>query len=876
MPTLKKKFSFSQIFLLAVFLLSACAGEDKPFSLVSDSNGPAPTVPSDSGSETPAGPDGCYVNFNGTLQLKVSAKKQSGESLEILDAGAFPIPPVPFKVENGGLILSGSDFPKILFETGNSVPEADLTIAGVSGTSATGTYDANTGAVEIPGAQLSVEISIKGTTDPLFGSSKPFAITGINLTTGSVTAEGNLNAISESGAPVGADGSVVLVAGVTLPTDFGEQSNLNGTIGGGALTARFEGSFDQLPQNCTEGGGNGGGGGGGITSPSELSVEVNGKSKLTEIDFGATLALVKQQGGNTVLDCSEAGNRGPVGRLVTITNTGSDERKIKLLKGLDTDDDAKDPLCSGTAEFVRGTVVAHGAATCATVDVGGKAFTTDECTIPVGAENKITFPLIYMPFNYVAPAEGSTEPRVDTGNLLIEYDDGKSFAVSLKGVTEPDSRDSLSVSKLVDGVPSAKRIPSGQLLKIALQDGQTPPFNQSYVINNASGDTWENVALSLEQGTSFTIVPPESTNLGPQADESSPGTLGFGITFNPEASGNSFSDVLTITLSKAGSGAELKLTYLLQGTIGVPPLEGNYELHIDFLSALIANPLLTEPLTSLDFRKLPDQAPGPQKIVIHGVDDTGVQSVDFLPDPFDVFNSSVEQRKDALRILTSKMTILDAQGTQLPSDADGTDCHEPSDSELQGPYQLGHCSYFYFNIATQEDSPGVYADETGNLTLPNLGLTIQQPYHGNVSGVWPDSAPGVNQLTTDLQVSFTTLALDSLEKEGFTLVPDSRISQSQLNLSTKASVLGPECPGDPVNGDATPRFRCFLTPDGKFIQGRPAALQEGSTQNYDVILVGVARFNAQSAESDIPIFMSDSNLFMVLQGKLCPEGSNCQ
>jgi hypothetical protein len=804
-----------------------------------------------------------------------------------VDTRFIDVDPIPFEFAGTSVTLRGEDFPDIIPFLGDD-PPADMIINGdLPNNAGTGTYDPATGRLEVSGLKFLVRLYPAGDAGGAelgsFDSIPPVTFTtdvGQKATGNGPTPEITVDGQHYNSS----DGSITIVMALTIPNTLGSLKPIDDAIGGGALTAVFKGSLDQNPANCEDGGG--GGPTTGTPLPGDIAVSVDDKAKVSQIDFGSTLALVSE--GR--LDCTEAGNRGAVTKMVTIKNTGSGDRKIRLLKSSDTDGDLKQPLCSGTSEFVRGTVTPHGGAVCQSVTVAGKSFTTDECTIPSGGDDtRITFPLIYMPFNFIpsnAPAVAQPTPSpgatpvpssapsasvVDTGTLLIEYDDDKSFAVGLKGITEPDSRNALSVSKVVNDVVSQKEITDGQLLKIALSNTDPTPFTQNFVLKNKSGDSWENVALALSgEATAFSIVPPAATTLGPQASADNPGTLGFGIAFNPSGGASAFEDTLTITLNKAGSTAVTTLVYTLQGTVGIDPILGEYQLKIDFMTSFIDNSLISAPIESLDFRdpRFTDQAAASQVLSFGAVNAAELQPVDLLPDPFDPLHSTVSERRTALR-------ILNAQGSGLKPGDDSSLCQEPD--PINASYQEGDCAYFYFNLNTGDNSQGLYDEETGNLTMPNLDVQVINPYHGVVGGgVWPATDGTNNILDTNFSMSLTTLVLDDLRnRDGLPLVADGSIGRAQLNVAPKDSRLGPDCTADAVKSREHPHFRCYLTGDGKFLQGRPVALREGETSVYDVILVGVGKFNAQAVEGDIPVFMSNSLMYLVIQGRLCPAGSDC-
>lgn len=869
----KRFFRSTFVMLLVGQFLVACGGADKPFTLVDPSDNPPPGA--NPGNNPPPSGNDCVVNFNGTMQLKVDST-----ATVKLDAKPVDIDPIPIKVSGNNLTMEGDSFPDILLTSLST--QADLLVNGkISGNKGTGTYDPATGKIEITGFKFFIKIVAKGTTNELGTVDNLPAAT---FTTESITATGNHDPIEETGKPLDkSDKSIKLVSGLTVPTSVGL---LSGPIGGGALTATLNGTLDQLPENCTAGGGgNPGGGGGTGGGPSEFAISDGSSANVGSVDFGSTLVLVTSSAGKTILDCTEASNRGTLTKLITLTNKAEGERKLKIGQPADTDVDAKDPLCSGGSEFVRGSISVSGGATCETVTVAGKQFLSGNCTLPAGKpEAKITFPMMYIPYNFTAPAGGAAPEATpaatpgatpapapatpgDTGSLVIEYDSGKTFALGLKGKAEPDSRDSLSISKVKAGVVSKKSIRNKGLVKFSLKDSDPKPFTQEFVVKNTSGDTWQNLAITVEEGPAFTVNAPAATTVGPGTTDA-PGTTAFSVAYNPSASGAVDKGKLIVTVTKAGSTAQTELTFDLEGTVGVDPILGGYKLKIDFLTAFIDNALQTKPVESLDFREFPDQAPQPQSLEFSDLNEEEIQPVDIIPIDFDPLSSTVAQRRTALR-------IFNAQGSGLVPGQDSSLCNEPD--PINVAYKTGDCAFFYFNINTSEDSQGVYDEETGNMTIPNLKLRIQNPYHGNVGGVWPPSNPALgspadNILDTILDLSLTTQILDKKEDGDMVLVPDPKISRSDLSVASRAERLGDACPDDP---SVHPHLKCYLTSDGKYFQGKPLSLIPGTENAYHVVVVGVGQFRPRSVEPDTPVFMDNSRIYLAIQGRLCKEGSPC-
>lgn len=869
--------------LLIIFTLMACAGQDKPFSLVGDSNTPPPGGGTPGGG-TPGGggPEGCFVNFNGQMQLKISAAPSGGAPIEKLDANPVTLQPIPIKADGSNLTLFGDQFPPIILTTVNDT--VDLRITGVAGSSGTGTYDPSTGKIEINDFKFNLEILNKGTTENFVDGKE--VLTGITFTTDSVTADGNNNPITEAGAPVNAgDKSVAMVVGLTLPEHFSVLNLLDTRIGGGALTARFFGSLDQLPDQCTGGGtpgeNPGGGQGGG---PSEFAVSDGANAKVTSIDFGNTPVVVTGNNGKTILDCRDALNRGILTKTITITNTGSGERKFSFMRAQDSDGDTKDPLCSGSSEFVRGAISVSGGATCETVEVGGKDFAIDKCTIPEGQPAaKIVFPLMYAPFNFVQAPEGQ-EQAADTGALQIGYDDGKSFSVSLKGKSEPDTRDAFSLSKVKDGVVQPKKIKNKGLVKLPLQVSDPKPHTQRMALLNDATEAYDNIQLTVltpEGDAVFTTGALSAATLA-ASDGSTPGKTEFDLIFNP-GSEKAYNATLEIKMSKAGTTDVTTLNYTLSGTVGIPSLTGDVKFQVDFLAGKIDHTITVDPVESLDFRHHTDQAPPPLPLTFVDTEVEGVKDVTLAVENKDARTLSLEERKRALRILNAQATVGLSGNKLIPGD--GSDkCNEAPN--ITGAYDDSkrECSYFYFGIFG--DNPGIYDDDSGELTLPEITLRIQNPYHSDIVGKWPKSNPAANpsyMLDTTLQITLTTHIMDqaSIEEVGevLNLLPDPRVSTSDLNVKNKK--LGKDCVEDYLNhsaegniADKHPHMKCYLSTGDRYLQGLPANLRPNSDTEYDMVLVGIGRYPSETADPNLPWFMGEeggSRMYVAIQGRLYKE-----
>jgi len=852
---------FRAILFLFLCLLMGCGAKDQPLDLTPD----LPAPGGSGGGTTPPGPGSgaCVVNFQANLQLKASANPPSaGGPFEILDANPFPISaPIPIEVNGNQLTLKADSFPTIYFRPPETA--ADLRITGTPGTQASGSYDPATGEMSFDGFHFSLEIVQKGGTDNFLPGVVELPLA--NFTTGSVTATGNLHPITETGKPVDKnDRTLVLVTGFTLQTDFSPLNPLDSILGGGALTGRFEGVLDQLPENCSPDGG--GEFPPGEAQPKDLTVAIENQAFISKIDFGDALVIPRKVNGRTILDCSDTLFRGVIAKIVTIKNASTKAKTLFLGQPQDTDEDIRSPLCGGFGEFIRGSVSLTGGATCKTVTVGGKKFNSGECTLPPNdAHASIAFPLLYAPYDFQETPSGGEAP-VDSGVFLISDGENPDFPIQLAGRTLADFRDVFSVSKVTATGISPKEIRNRGLLKIPLDMAE--PFTQKLVLQNAGTDTWNQVNFSLAKGSNFSVKTNGTGGL-PSSDGTIPGRMEFEVTFNPGA-GMRFDDTLIVQINRAGSSAKIEIQLL--GTVGVAPLKGRMALHFDFFTALVDHVALSEPIESNDFRVMPEWAPSPLLIDFADTEDETLKSFTIESPPVNLLdpNMTVEQRKKILRVFTARASI-GKDGSRLDPGDNADQCNEPLN--INQPYQAGDCSYFYWTDLRSQT--GTYDDESGHLIMPEVQLQLQNPYHADIFGIWPASNPSTNpdyRLNTPLTITFTTHTLDNrvFQEEGpeVPLVADERISNQDLVVREKR--LGPDCP-EGFLVDQFPHLKCYLSADGRYLEGRVVTLRPGKTDEYDIILVGVGQFQPGTTDPDIPWFMGDfggSRIYIAIQGRL--------
>jgi len=809
------------------------------------------------------------------IQLKVSANP-AGTPLEVLDANPVDIPPIPIKVEGSKVTVSGDTFPEFILTRLSE--QADLRIKGIPGVEAVGDYNPDTGEMHFDNFKFSLEILNKGTTDPFIPGVA--TLQGINFTTGTINTTGNFHPITETGQALHKDDlSMTLVTGITLPSDFGSLAVLNSMIGGGALTASFQGQLDALPENCSDS--PGGGEFPGVPQPPGLKISIKDQVDPSVIDFGSSAVVLKNSHGHKEIDCLDAGNRALVSKGVTITNVSGQEKTISFGQPKDTDGDARSPLCGGSSEFVRGSISLKGGATCETTKVGGKDFLVGTCTFPAGDANAaVSFPLMYLPFNYQEPAQGAS-PALDQASFALNYGGDSPFMISLKGRTVPDFRDVFSVSKIISGVDSTKLIQNKGVLKIPLEKDRTAFYIQPLALKNSGSDAWEEISFTFADGSHFSMEPLVVNRL-PAAEDDTPGRTELGLKFTPGTE-TVYNDSLTIKMRKVGSvtpdapqGIEAYLTINLVATLGVPVLTGEVRIQFDYLAALIDHVALDTPTESIDYRQFPDLAPEPLKLTFNDTDREDIKEITMESEVVDILDPSVSlaKRKKVLRIFNSRATV-GKHGERLTAGDNSDKCYEPTN--INQPYQDGDCSYFYHNIL--DSGEGIYDDESGHMTLPNIRLRMQNPYHADIVGKWPASNPNSNpdyMLDVILNLSFTTHILDrKVTEEGgrtVTLVPDERIGEGDLVVKSKP--LGPECPEGIFEG-AHPAFSCYLSSGDRYLQGKEVTLKPNQTKYYDVVLVGVAQFPSSQQDVDLPWFLGENGgtkIFIVIQGRMYKAG----
>ena len=240
-----------------------------------------------------------------------------------------------------------------------------------------------------------------------------------------------------------------------------------------------------------------------------------------------------------------------------------------------------------------------------------------------------------------------------------------------------------------------------------------------------------------------------------------------------------------------------------------------------------------------------------------------------------------EQRRQLIRIFTSRNSTCSASGTPCPTNGVPS-CTDPDD--ISGTYENGKCSYYYYAIGTG-DVVGKYNSETGEMTLPELSIRLLNPYHAGL--IYP-----VNERTdTHLQGGLTTLLLntrstrlDDFGGDTVNLAPAPGIP----SLAIPASIFDPlaapfPCPtawdptkdfnsGNP-NESPTPTFACYLTRSSAtsdpFIGGRASVWVRPNEQS--IILSMITKFGPGGSPEFVPFFMANGTMWVAMQGRMIQQ-----
>ncbi len=625
----------------------------------------------------------------------------------------------------------------------------------------------------------------------------------------------------------------------------------------------------------------------------ELVIRGTEENAASTVDLGIVPAQVLGSGPSSKLDCRPLpGNKVPlVSRQVSIENHGI--RPLQILKinhALDSRPQSKDPFCGGFPnEFIWIGLKPLGSSHCNTLLQNGKIYLTDQCALP-DSQGELSFKVLYFPVNASSVSNAVNNVIApDTGSLTVESNDprynvaeGKEpFKLNLSSGVSPDQSNVLRIQK--EG--SSVEVNTGANIRLNISNSTDLSLTQKLILLNHLDQALNGVKISIEDASHFEILPNPSIPSQIPAmpgNSSEPGKAEFLVKFNkpPGMTQGDIATRLKVKFTPANTSNENIFEINLIGSVNHQVLTGDVKMKIDFISSYFdTNLLKSSPIESEDFRTGQFNAfrPGDLKFIFSEV--PGAEHLRHVTmvhtlnvDPFNpnllqaILNLTPEDRKEVLRVYSTRLSgypggLEDGNHDGIP------DCVEPL--SLKSPFEASHCSFFYYIFSTKPGKDGIYNDETGELFFPDVKLRLLNPYHATVLDF------NSNLLTdTELKASVATLTFDSLIAGDQPLVPDPRLSSSEIAVpddlaSTLLSNIDTKCPEGwlPWDPAKKPAFGCFMNPSSPhYMKGYPARpLNHGE---YSIVLSLVTKLNPAGPPDHVPSFMANGRMWVGILGRL--------
>jgi len=647
---------------------------------------------------------------------------------------------------------------------------------------------------------------------------------------------------------------------------------------------------------------------------SEMKVVGTDEGATSSITLGIAPAVVLGRGNAVRMNCSNRSRQVSISKNVSIENNGIRPLEITgIPHPVDSAEQHADPGCVNYGrEFHRFTLSTDGAATCERGTLEGSTGFTGRCTIPPG-NGKVKFKVMYYPMNAssVRNAQGDNLEN-DRATLSIMNNDprfagsSRKFDINLLAAVSPDRSDLIRAS--IEG--SSRDMQAGKNLRINIPNDNDASIEKTITIKNNSEDPLTNVHITLGDPDHFSIVNaaslPTTIPGGTQGTQFVPGQITFRVRYvkdaNPEE--RSHSAPLTVSYGAGSADNQSRVVFNLVGTVNHQVPTGRWNLEVDNISAYLnSQDLRTSPLESEDFRgnrneriksgdlqllfePWDDQHPNLRKVSIIPILDLHADDPDLLTK---VRNLTPAQRAQMFKLYSTRMT----RGVGVPETrVDGNVvCNEPA--SINNPHPGGNvtdlCAYFYYVLENGKNEDGstlygVYDDETGDLILPNLNITMVVPFHNNVA-----------RYTTDMlsvmpfKATVSTLVFDAAKARNFAGVSDfdlvfppintgsSFILPDRLDGSPLLSLEQFSCPGGASwrpTDEEKPKFGCYVTQNSPhYMRGISATPIEGG--QYSIV---VSMINAYGPENstrfgqpqNIPFFMANTTMWTGIQGRLVP------
>ncbi len=629
----------------------------------------------------------------------------------------------------------------------------------------------------------------------------------------------------------------------------------------------------------------------------ELVITGTENTATNSVDFNFVPAQITGSGANAKLDCKPAPGKKTysVSRPVSIQNWGIRPLHIsKINQGQDSVFQAHDPFCAGyPTEFLRINQSQQGTAQCKSIQQNGHTYIQDDCQLP-DSKGKVNFNVLYYPVNASSIVNAvNNKPTPDTGFVTIASNDprydksqGKEdFKLNLSGGVSPDQSNVLRLQK--EG--STVQVNADGNIRINIDNNNDSSKTQKIFLLNYLDQPLNNVQISLEDGSQFEILqnPAPPTQVpGMPSGGSSPGKAEFTVKFTkkPGMTEGDVSTRLKIKFTPNG-GVENNIGFNLIGSVNHKILTGHVNMKVDFISSYFdTNLLKSGPIDSEDFRsgKFDAFRPGDLELNFAEVPgEEGIRHVTMVQklniDPYNpnlvdaILNLTPEDRKKVLRVYSTRLSGYPGGPAGEDLNHDGIpDCTEPQD--LRTPFQDSHCSFFYYVFATRPGQDGIYNDETGELFFPDVKLRLVNPYHAAPVADYPSTLI----TNTELRASITTHDIDGLTADSLPLVPDPRLSSSDIAVpddlvKNLISSVDQQCPAGWVPWDASkkPVFSCFLRPSSPYyLRGFPARPLDGG--QYSVVISMMSKLNPVGPPENVPSFMANGRMWVAIMGRLMP------
>jgi hypothetical protein len=620
------------------------------------------------------------------------------------------------------------------------------------------------------------------------------------------------------------------------------------------------------------------------------------------VDLGQVPVFVTGSGASARMACPPPNGVPVLARKISIQNTGVRPLNIQSIHApVDTDtDNTADPRCiTYGAEFQRMALSVEGGASCQTQTISGRSYLTDHCAIPVG-NGKVNFKVVYLPKNASTVRDNSK----DTGEMTIPSDDPlyatTPLTLTLQASVSRDTSDLLALRKKGSSFSSR----NGGNLTLNIKSQSDTSLDQVLELVNSSSDPLQNVELTLSGSgaSNFQICSANAAGALSNCNNSNPGVIttipamagtapgvqAFGVKFiNPPGNDpGPFPAILTVKYVPASTitssnpqGANNTFQVTLLGTVALNPLNGKVKVDVEFISAFLAPSPVQTTTDSLDLRKPANAnyASGALRLILTPEDpndpENPIRNVQIdMPDPdtTDLVHLSKTERRKLIRVFTSRLSTCSASGGDCPTD-DTPTCTDPE--SVAGPYQNGGCAFFYYLFANGGE-PGKFNTETGEMTLPNLKIRIQNPYHRTLG-----SYSSTSLTDSRLKATLTTLTFNTKVANGVQLITEPRVSSLAIPASSVNS-FNPCPPGWDPTDDASPKpeFTCYLSRTSSssdaFMRGRPA--QTVGPGEQEIVLSMVTRFSPNQGTPDfIPFFMEDAEMWVAIQGRMKQCSGSC-